>query len=502
MDAAGTGADRYDQVPYGGGPAAGAHCRRMEAVATLFGLQATPPARARILDLGCGLGDGLLPQALAYPDARFVGCDAGAAHADHLAQRIATLGLRNIEVWHRDMRDADASWGQFDYIACQGVYSWVPADVRRSILTLLRRNLAPNGVAYLSFNALPGWHLRRVARDLMCLHSAEFADPREAMAQARAMLAAAADWNVAGNAYTAVIREEYYEASHSTDSYLFHEMLAAHNEPFYFRDVIAQIDDAGLRYLGEAQLQQMFAWDLPPAAREWLEAMSLLPRQHYLDLLRGAPFRSSLFCHQAIEPNHRPDPAILAPLFVGLHRHARAEVSGPGDPRVHIGRCSLTAAGGLSAAALRVLHARRPAFVSVHDLLDEAARPAADALLRFLLDAITAGALELAVSPPRLVARAGERPLIGPLARLQARSGEALTNQRHEAVRVSAFQRFAAGLLDGTRDRGGLGEAISRALVAGEVALGPFDPAQDPGNADEVVERVLEWFGRAGLLIA
>jgi len=77
---------------------------------------------------------------------------------------------------HASILDVDESWGQFDYVICHGVYSWVPEAVQDKILTICKANLTPNGVAYVSYNTLPGWHMRGMIRDMMRYHSNRFAE--------------------------------------------------------------------------------------------------------------------------------------------------------------------------------------------------------------------------------------------------------------------------------------------------------------------------------------
>ena len=89
-----------------------------------------------------------------------------------------------------------ASWtsttdyGAFDYIIAHGVYSWVPADVRDKMLAIFHDNMRPQGVAFVSYNAYPGSHLRDLVRDMMLFHVRDIADPRERVAQARAVVKA------------------------------------------------------------------------------------------------------------------------------------------------------------------------------------------------------------------------------------------------------------------------------------------------------------------------
>ncbi len=84
--------------------------------------------------------------------------------------------------------DITPDWGQFDYIVCHGVWSWVPEEVRSHIFQVCRDNLTPDGVAYISYNVYPGWHMRGAIRDLMRWHTASFTDPAQKAQQARAVL--------------------------------------------------------------------------------------------------------------------------------------------------------------------------------------------------------------------------------------------------------------------------------------------------------------------------
>ena len=127
-----------------------------------------------MLELGCASGDNLIPMALGLPNARFVGIDLSARQIEQGQRQVSALGLANIELRQYNIADVDASWGKFDYIICHGIYSWVPAPVRERLLAICRDNLAPNGVAYVSYNTLPGWHMRGMIRDMMIYHSAAF----------------------------------------------------------------------------------------------------------------------------------------------------------------------------------------------------------------------------------------------------------------------------------------------------------------------------------------
>src|SRR5439155_4586267 len=87
-----------------------------------------------------------------------------------------------------DLMEFDPGGEPFDYVIAHGFYSWVPAPVRDRLLAMCGERLAPHGVAYVSYNTLPGFHVRRMLREMMLFHVAGFTDPEQKMRQARAFL--------------------------------------------------------------------------------------------------------------------------------------------------------------------------------------------------------------------------------------------------------------------------------------------------------------------------
>ena len=70
-----------------------------------------------------------------------------------------------------------------------------------------------------------------------------------------------------------------------------------------------------------------------------------------------------------------------------------------------------------------------------------------------LMQGYAVRAVELRVHPPRLALAVSARPVASPLARLQAEQGNlAVTNLRHEPVKLNELPRRMLPLLDGTRD--------------------------------------------------
>ena len=177
-------------MPYESLPFAQTHPSRLATVATLFGLRPPRVERCRVLELGCASGGNLVPLAEALPDSWFVGVDLSAKRqiADGELHVIRKTGLSNVSLRHASITDIDDTYGHFDYVLCHGVFSWVPKDVQDRILDVCANHLTPNGIAYISYNTYPGWHMRGVIRDMMRYHAFRFDAPDQRIGQARAIL--------------------------------------------------------------------------------------------------------------------------------------------------------------------------------------------------------------------------------------------------------------------------------------------------------------------------
>ncbi|MGE3636191.1 MAG: methyltransferase domain-containing protein, partial [Sandaracinaceae bacterium] len=169
--------DPYDAVPYNACPVAIAHPDRLAAAALRNGWVCTPPARCRVLELGCADATNLIPLAITYPSSQFVGVERSASQIGVARAELEALGIRNVELLHMDIEDLDEDLGEFDYIVAHSVFSWVSEHARARILRIMHANLSARGVAFLSYNTLPGWSLHGAIRDLLRAHTQEIDDP-------------------------------------------------------------------------------------------------------------------------------------------------------------------------------------------------------------------------------------------------------------------------------------------------------------------------------------
>jgi SAM-dependent methyltransferase len=178
----------YDEVLYASYPFPQTHPDRLATLASLFGLHPAPVTGCRVLELGCGDGANLVPMAFGFPQSQFVGIDLAARPIALGQAQVAGLKLENLDLRCCDILAVDAAFGEFDYIIAHGVYSWVQEAVRDRLLAVCKERLVPAGVAYVSYNTYPGYHLRDLVRGMMAFHVRGITEPQERIQQALSLL--------------------------------------------------------------------------------------------------------------------------------------------------------------------------------------------------------------------------------------------------------------------------------------------------------------------------
>ncbi len=441
------------------------HPDRLAVLATLFGMAPAPPEACRVLELGCGDGGNLIPMALGLPESRFVGIDTSELAIRTAGETASALGLGNVSFRRLDLRGLTREFGEFDYIVAHGVYSWAPEDVRERILAICGGNLAPQGVAYVSYNTNPGGHLRTMVREMMLFHTEGTADPERQVAEARGLLGAIFASLAVGEPYRDFVRAELERLSERGDSYLYHDELSPVYRPLLFSEFIAAAGRHGLQFLAEADLHQMQLPPLPQAAAAMMRSLSgdVVRRQQYLDFFRLRCFRKTLLCRSGIPLDHN---ARLERIR-GFHVGSTAKPAPP-KPGLPPSAEEFRTPAGLSMAAID------PEVKSVLHMLARVwpgyVRPAAlpEANEDMLLALYARGMVDFRLSPPRWAAEPGERPLASPLARLQVRDSGDVTTLRHTVARLEGpCERLLLALLDGGRDRAALAAELSAFFKAG-----------------------------------
>lgn len=510
----------YDSFPYPKRSHPAAHIRRLEAISTLFGMQPQPISQCKVLELGCAAAFNLIPQAMEFTQSKFVGVDLSERQIECGRSVSKQLRIKNIELRQANLLDIDDSWGEFDYILCHGVYSWVPENVRAGILSICKNSLAPNGVALVSYNVLPGWRMRGAIRDMMLYHVAHIESPEERVAQARAVLAFVAENCTQDTAYAQMLKEELELVTSSDANYLGHDYLEEENHAIYFHEFVEQARCEGLKYLANSDVASMFPRNLPGKARESLAGVRPIRQQQYFDFITNRRFRSTLLCHRHIEVDWNIQPAVLRKFQLSLS--TRPEPYEPSTDAskpltVRMGPSTVTLQSPLSMAAFDSLSDAWPRSMTIdelrmasiqrlaasHSSADSFEQISSDDVARSLASIFLAGLIDFCVHPTQVANRVSSKPLASPLARIQAADGSTVTNQRHENVSLDAFNRHLIGMLDARHDLKKLTKKMEAAIAKGQLEMPkPPQPAPAPVVTDvsQLVGSALTGLCNASLL--
>ena len=512
----------YDVVPYESFPFPDTHPDRLATLGRLFGLQPAGLDHCRVLELGCASGGNLIPMAIAMPEAEFVGVDLSSVQVAQGLQAIAELGLTNIRLLAMSITDVDESLGRFDYILTHGVYSWVPNEVQEKILSICARQLSANGIAFVSYNTLPGWRMRGLIRDAMRFHAMQFDDPALRVAQARGILDFLAKWVPAeNNAYGMLLRSELDTLRNAADYYILHEHLEDINEPIYFHEFVERAGHHRLQYLAEADISTMLASNFPQGVFDTLVriAPDVIRQEQFMDFLRNRTFRQTLLVRQEHSIVRTLTPERVTSLWVSATLTPATGNPDPASPQEAVFQGPkggmVATANAVTKAAIQVMAQRWPERFAFPDLLDRASelvarngdhsstRPGLSAtsiLASDLLQCHMGGMVELHSGPAPFVAQAGERPLASPLARWQAAKGlRQVTTLRHEVAVLDEGVGGFLALLDGTRSREALCVTAEKMNLHGSTL-------QNTGAATvpirDWVDQVLSRMAAAALLLA
>ena len=293
----------YNEVAYPSAVYGQTHPDRLAMMATLFGMTPAPVEKCRVLELGCGDGWNLITMAYGLPGSEFTGIDLASEPITRGSALAAKLGLKNLSLREMDVADA-ADLGEFDYIIAHGLYSWVPQHVREKVIALCGRSLAANGVAYLSYNAYPGNHLRDLVRGMMRFHTAHFADPQQKIRQARGLVKFLAESKEPRELYHEVLAQQLERLAKYSDPAFFHDDLSSINQPFYFHEFMAGATANGLQFLAEADMEDNREEQYPPeveAVLAGLDPGDVVAREQYLDFLKNRAFRQTLLCRRDVK---------------------------------------------------------------------------------------------------------------------------------------------------------------------------------------------------------
>jgi methyltransferase-like protein len=469
----------YDKVPYPSQPFPSAHLERLFTMGKIFGLDPAPIGDCRVLELGCSDGGNILPMAMAFPESRFTGLDLSRHQVKMGNTHIEALKVHNLSLIHSGIEDLSPEAGTFDYIICHGVYSWVPPEIQDKIMAAIDKHLAPQGVAYVSYNTYPGWAAPATLRELMKFHTHGIENPNECIGQALAIADFMASFiQTENDEHAGFLKKEIEKLKNirlntSTAAYIYHEYLEDVNTPVYFHEFAKQVAKNGLQYLGESVYSEMSTHGFPQEVNDALGQIdNIVQIEQYMDFLRNRRFRKSLLCRAERTLTRKFPYEQIADYNVVCTKNMNKELIkiAPGAP--------------VSKAALDVLLEERPKALSFEEVLSRANQRIANSekkkqietslnsLVNDLLHYFSLNMIQLCSWQPEFTLHPGSRPKVLNLARYQAEKEQQwVTNAFHEAVILPRPLKLLGGLADGKLDRNELAFAMKNKLIESGVQM-------------------------------
>jgi hypothetical protein len=398
----------YDRVVYPTAVFAQTHPARLAVCARLAGLDPVPPKAARVLEIGGGNCFNLLSLAAIYPECEAHGFDLSEVAIARGQEIVDASGLANVTLAVDDILAAHERYpaGSIDYVTVHGVYAWVPDFVREATMALIAHVLSPRGIAYVSYNCMPGGHIRMIMREMLLDVTAGVADPDAKIAATRDFLEDYTRPRDGDDAFARTLRQHAGSMLERPDAVLFHDELGECYHPQRFLDVVAAAQGQGLRFLTDAGRNLHLDGFLKGEAQGGVDAEASVLRAASLDDYTSLRFfRQSLFVRAEQRPDRTIAPERIADLWLSTKLKRREDGQFVlGEDEIEIAHKGL--ADGLARAA-----AAYPQRVAVREITQD------PALWRVLLQLFAEWYVNLHLEPAPFPDRPGALPQTSPLIR-------------------------------------------------------------------------------------
>ena len=481
----------YDAVPYHSNFQPQIHPDRMATPARLLGMKPTAVESCRYLELGCGEGHNLINAAFSLPESEFVGIDLSARHIETANKVAEELALKNVKFLKLDVMNLSREeHGRFDYIAAHGLFSWIPDFVRHKVLALYSELLTPNGIGYISYNALPGGYLRQMMRDMMLYHTQDEPISLAKAEKGVSVLNFLRDSTEKDEYYRTILKNEIDQVLRHNAHSILHDEMGEENQPFYFHEFVKLAAANNLQYLCESDYYSLPLNGFPPQTRQILDSFGddIVRREQYADFLLCRRFRQTLLCHADVTLNRQIEPAKLSEFYVAsaispideaaeLETNKIVKFTTPNVANIELDhpltKIALAHLGSIWTDSIKfddlvALSRRR---IENHGAVIEDLEKMLGTTCSILLELYKHSTVELRTHRADFSREPSEFPRLSPLAQWQLRHGNVVTTMNNSQLEVSnSFMRHLLQMLDGTRSRLDLKKELRKKISAGELS--------------------------------
>lgn len=235
------------------------------AIAALSGVDGAFDDSFAYCDFGCGEGLTVALLAACYPQARFYGVDVNPAHIEAARAFAKGCAIDNVDFIEADFLAFESgALPPLDYAAISGVYSWLPAEKRRGLASIVSSGLKAGGACAVQYRCMPGVAPRIATDGLATFLAAQ----SSGASSARIVTALGAISNLLGapdlpfNRVNPTARDYLKEQLAADPNYLAHDVLNADHAGVWFHQVAADFRASGLDFVAQLRPQMNACPDL------------------------------------------------------------------------------------------------------------------------------------------------------------------------------------------------------------------------------------------------
>lgn len=513
----------YNEIPYGHLAHSFTRPEYIQAVCRVLGHEAPDYKQCRVLDIGCATGGNLFPLALNYPGCKFVGLDLAAEQIRTAESIKQELGIDNVEFHACSVEDLDESFGGFDYIFGHGFITWVPRPVVDETLKRIKQRLTPKGVAMLSYNTYPGWHMVHHIRESMRYHVRHIEDHQKRVAQALSWLDfMASSFEKRKSPLAEIYKNELATLRQMPVSYLIHDHLGEFNTPFSISEFADMVDSYGLAYVSDTNMMQFQDHQFSPREQAQLRQVNdYVAREQYKDWILNRRFRRSLIVHKDCAQDWALKPEALRDYaFVRNNNwkvETNAEITGPesfkpglkftvqvtGPKQDKSSRINVEMPSREAAAAFhRVSFAQSFRPIALRDMAADIARDfgqnqelVLQKLFKVALDFWIVGFWNGHLDTSPDFVEVSESPKLHRYNQICWRRGLNMASPLHFNIQKSPILELLMPLLDGQHRREDFVKAVNAALDSGQLARETYEELLKETACEGVEEAVEDCLG-------
>ncbi len=228
--------DPYAEIPYiTSGSVLPSPLALVGGAYVLYGIHfSTQPIRC--MDIGCGAGVSTIELARSHPEIEFVGIDITQEQINLAEEKAQSLKLANVSFRCMDFMDLANENETYDVVYCYGLLSWCPSRLWSSLFQVMRNILAPNGLAFISYNVYPGWYFKGYLRDIMRLEADDSLPPEQSIHRAKTFTRSYCNALPKDSVYRYILEKGLNDLKDKSDIYLYHEYLESDNHAFRFSE--------------------------------------------------------------------------------------------------------------------------------------------------------------------------------------------------------------------------------------------------------------------------